>query len=346
MKQYWKDLYQLLNRYLSGKASAYEHTWMDTWYDSIDNKPEAYEDKDVEMEMWTHIEANMDATSHDTNPNVTSKIWNSSNMLRVAACLVLLSTLAFYGLFSSVFEISSNTNHNIPQEYISYKNNEKVAYHFFLPDSSSILLEPGSSISYPKDFDDSTRLVYLTGEAFFDITPNPIKPFIVQTATLATRVLGTSFIIKEDLSSHQIEVSVTTGVVEVIPIESKSKHHKLLLTANKKATYLIHDDILISSIVDEPQIIHDHAKHSPPLPSFHYKEAPLQKILSELSKSYGVTIALEDKSMEQFLINADLSQEKTLFSQLDILCAALNLAYEVKVDKVYLTHEPIKNSFK
>ena len=320
---------------------------MDTWYDSISNNAETYHEKDIETEIWTAIEANMESVSkNNTSQNIKSKLGYSSNLLRAAACLVLLSAFVFYAYFGSNIHFNNKHIEAIPKEYISFKNDSKVPYPILLPDSSQILLEPDAHIAYPQAFTDTVRKVYLTGDAFFEITPNPSKPFIVQTSTLATRVLGTSFTIKEDLKSHQVEVAVRTGIVEVQPHESKSKQIKLLLTANKKATYLINDDILIPSIVDEPQIIQGHSIHSVSAQSFHYKEVPLDKILTELSQSYGVTIELQEKRMEQFLLNADLSQENNLFSQLDILCAALDLTYETKQDRIYLTRDPNKNTFK
>jgi transmembrane sensor len=347
MKQYWKDLYQLLNRYLSGKASAAEKIWMDTWYDSIANKPETYNERDIETEMWKHIESNMDSISENhVFQNRKPTFWRNTPLLRAAACVVLLSGFAFYTYFNSSFFGNYNPIENIPQEYVSFKNVTQQPHQLQLPDSSQILLNPGASIAYPLTFSDTTRKVFLTGDAFFDIISNPSKPFIVQTAALATRVLGTSFTITEDLKSHQVEVSVATGIVEVIPNEAKSKHHKLLLTANKKATYLIQDDVLIPSIVREPKIIQGHSKHVNELKSFHYQETALNKILNDLSKSYGVKIELEEKIMESFLINADLSEENNLFSQLDILCAALDLSYEIKQDRIYLNRNPNKNSFK
>ena len=58
------------------------------------------------------------------------------------------------------------------------------------------------------------REVYLQGEAFFEVTKNAEKPFIVYSDDVVTKVLGTSFNILCD-DSDEIKVSLVTGKVEV-----------------------------------------------------------------------------------------------------------------------------------
>ncbi|MGC3944685.1 MAG: FecR domain-containing protein [Chryseolinea sp.] len=82
-----------------------------------------------------------------------------------------------------------------------------------LSDGSTIHLNASSSLRYPARFTGGTREVYLRGEAFFEITRDPSKPFIVHTDKVATEVLGTSFNI--DADSAAVAVTVATGKVKV-----------------------------------------------------------------------------------------------------------------------------------
>src|SRR5699024_10975476 len=61
----------------------------------------------------------------------------------------------------------------------------------------------------------SLRSVTLTGEAFFDVTKNKDKPFIVNSGELRTKVLGTSFNIRVFEGEQDIRVTVATGRVAV-----------------------------------------------------------------------------------------------------------------------------------
>ncbi|WP_439484179.1 FecR family protein [Cyclobacterium plantarum] len=81
-----------------------------------------------------------------------------------------------------------------------------------LSDGSQIRLNENSEFEFPEAFLNGQRLVRLEGEAFFDITPNPDKPFIVQTGNAEIVVLGTSF----NINTHQAtEVTVASGKVKV-----------------------------------------------------------------------------------------------------------------------------------
>src|SRR5690606_18082388 len=65
-----------------------------------------------------------------------------------------------------------------------------------LPDGSKVTLNSNSSISYTEGFTESTREIKLKGEAFFQVTKDPARPFIVHTGNIATTALGTSFNIR------------------------------------------------------------------------------------------------------------------------------------------------------
>ncbi|MBR3075828.1 MAG: FecR domain-containing protein, partial [Bacteroidales bacterium] len=65
--------------------------------------------------------------------------------------------------------------------------------YFTLPDGSSVWLNRGSSLSYKGNLDGSTRKVSLEGEAFFDVSHNPDRPFIVQGKDMDITVTGTRF---------------------------------------------------------------------------------------------------------------------------------------------------------
>lgn len=90
-----------------------------------------------------------------------------------------------------------------------------------LDDGSIVYLNKNSSISYPSQFDGNQRIVSLQGEAFFDITRDESKPFIIKTIQSEIEVLGTSFNI--DASKERTEVAVKTGKVQVTGIQNQEK---------------------------------------------------------------------------------------------------------------------------
>ena len=67
-----------------------------------------------------------------------------------------------------------------------------------MEDGSMVTLQPGSTINFPQHFHSDKREIYLAGEAFFKVSKNPGRPFLVYYNNLVTHVLGTSFNIKPD----------------------------------------------------------------------------------------------------------------------------------------------------
>ncbi|UZR97393.1 FecR family protein [Chondrinema litorale] len=83
-----------------------------------------------------------------------------------------------------------------------------------LPDGTRVILNSSSSISFEKEFLKSNeRRITLKGEAYFDVTKNKTKPFIVSTNSVETKVLGTSFNVK--LDSNKVYIALVEGRVEM-----------------------------------------------------------------------------------------------------------------------------------
>jgi transmembrane sensor len=81
-----------------------------------------------------------------------------------------------------------------------------------LPDGSRVLLAPGTTLTRPRRFA-RTREVELDGEAFFQITPDPRRPFRVLAGGTMTRVLGTAFTVRAWPGADTVRVVVQTGRV-------------------------------------------------------------------------------------------------------------------------------------
>lgn len=83
-------------------------------------------------------------------------------------------------------------------------------YRLNLSDGTNVWLNAASSISFPTSFPSHTRIVNITGEAYFEVSKNPGKPFIVKTYKDEITVLGTSF----NVNSYPGESNVKTSLLE------------------------------------------------------------------------------------------------------------------------------------
>ena len=89
-----------------------------------------------------------------------------------------------------------------------------------LPDGSQIWLNENSQVAYATGF--AARDVELVGEAFFEVTPDPQRPFSIRTAETVVTVLGTSFNVRAYPEETRTEVAVATGKVAVAPTTAKT----------------------------------------------------------------------------------------------------------------------------
>ena len=104
-----------------------------------------------------------------------------------------------------------------------------------LPDGSTVWLNAHSRLRYagagPAPAQ-GLRAVQLTGEAYFDVRPNPDRPFVVSTTTARVRVTGTAFNVRAYAAEDSVEVSVTHGRVWLTHISAADS---VLLTAGTRA---------------------------------------------------------------------------------------------------------------
>jgi len=72
-----------------------------------------------------------------------------------------------------------------------------------LSDGTLVKLNSDSRLTFSEKFDETSREVFLEGEAFFDVKNNPKRPFIVRTQQINTTALGTSFNVQAYVEQYQ-----------------------------------------------------------------------------------------------------------------------------------------------
>nr|WP_321413450.1 FecR domain-containing protein [uncultured Allomuricauda sp.] len=112
-----------------------------------------------------------------------------------------------------------------------------------LQDGSVVMLNSGSSMTYPSSFEGADiREVKLEGEAFFEIAKNPEKPFIVKTESMYTQVFGTVFNVSAYEDDGPAEVVLVEGSVGVgVPAQIHSRDIQML-KPSQKATSVVGGD--------------------------------------------------------------------------------------------------------
>jgi len=253
---------------------------------------------------------------------------------------VAASLLIVVGLCFATFRIYNNTRQaaNADQPLRStpalkeVANLERAFKYVQLPDGSSVVLHRNSTLKYPQSFATEKREVYLTGEAFFEVTKNPAQPFFVYAGELVAKVHGTSFSIKAIAEEKEITVAVKTGKVSVF---SKHDSPSLLLSRNQQATFERTNARLVRSTLKSPVLLNIPIENQ----EFTYAETPAAEVFDALGKAYGVHIAFDRNSLARCSITATLGDEP-LENKLKWLCTILEAHYTITEDNITITGTP------
>jgi ferric-dicitrate binding protein FerR (iron transport regulator) len=149
-------------------------------------------------------------------------LWRS---IAAAITLLLAAYLAVYQPWSS----------NNQQVLVTKSTANQVKQRYRLTDGSIVWLNENSTIRYPEKFSSSTREVYLTGEAFFEVAEDPYKPFIIHGHHTITQVVGTSFNLRTKPEEAIVELTVVSGKVRFFRENAPQK--QVILTAGMKGLY-------------------------------------------------------------------------------------------------------------
>ena len=212
---------------------------------------------------------------------------------------------------------------------LEYNNNSDGEQHIVLSDGSEVVLEKNSRLTYAANFSSGKREVYLEGNAFFNITRNPARPFIVYTQTIVTKVLGTSFFVKAMSSAETASVVVKTGKVSVFKRENFTNTDAgsatlkgMVVTPNQQVVYDIPNEQMNKSLVEKP-VIANQATYS-----FDFDDTPAEEVFNRLQTAYGVPVLIDEEVLKTCTISASLGNEP-FYEKLRIICKIINATYEV-----------------
>ncbi|HEX6426058.1 MAG TPA: FecR domain-containing protein [Niastella sp.] len=234
--------YDLLGRKLAGECPASEqaelesilqsHPELQFFYNQILTHSPEVSDVDIETAYVTHRAKMMYPVSgpdETKEQGILARGYFSFKRPLVRA-LVAASAILIVGLTWLLLNKDKQLPDN-KQTIVATGTDKESRSTMTLPDGSIVRLNAQSKVSYAQDFA-KTREVYLTGEAYFEVTHNAAIPFIVHTDAADIKVLGTKFNVRNYSNEHRMEAALLTGSIE-LTLRADS-HHKILLKPSEK----------------------------------------------------------------------------------------------------------------
>jgi len=251
-------LWILMSRRLSGEATPEEEDELHSLLDQSPNKQYLYsilhswfadlpspstskpaEDADLENRFQRIIGVNPADVAAAENPEdapigTIIRPHRRRRLLYISSIAAAVIALCFFSW--SLYRNRSATAPATPANHEEVLAKAGTRTRLVLPDGSQVWLNSSSKLKYSNDFNRESREVALEGEAYFDVTKDAQRPFIVHTSSLDVKVLGTSFTIKSYPQDPTIETTLLKGSIEVSRKDNPNTA-RVILKPNEKLVF-------------------------------------------------------------------------------------------------------------
>ena len=290
MKQ--QEFFDLLEKYERKKCTRQEKKFFDDFCEELNKYPDLWESwelthKDkVRLQIYTKMHQRI-KRGPSVRKSRMAVIW------RIAASIVLLIGLEYAGYRYLI---------KTPEvELVTMSTESGQRSKIALADGTVIQLNEESSISFPKTFSPTERVINLSGEAFFEVAKDSSKPFTVKTGNLKTTVLGTTFNIQAYPKDEGIRVTVATGKVKVAN-EREDTGTGLILYPSEQGIYNRVENSMEKKTVDLDEYVVWKED------VIHLDKKTLLKTTQILSKWYNVEFQFGNEAIKNCSISGELKR--------------------------------------
>ena len=169
-------------------------------------------------------------------------------------------------------------------------------FNLTLSDGTRVWLNAETELRYPVQFNGKERVVYLKGEAYFEVSKNKEKPFLVQVDDMSVKVYGTAFNVN---TYNKIETVLVTGSVSM-----NQGGKEVLLKPNQKGVF---DQVSGKITVEDVDVL---AYVSWKNGDFIFRNESLNSIMDKLSRWYGLEVLYQDAGLQEVRLSGNLKRYK------------------------------------
>ncbi|MDR1454970.1 MAG: FecR domain-containing protein [Tannerella sp.] len=196
-----------------------------------------------------------------------------------------------------------------------------------LSDGTRVRLNAGTTLVYPTAFTANNREVTVSGEAYFEVSPDKRHPFTVHAENLDVRVLGTKFNVKAYPEETLVAVTLEDGQVEA-GLDSRAAFH--------------HMDVGEQLVFDKTRHTFRKSRVQTSLytswteGAFHFESMTFEQIASQLERRFNVKIHIASDLLKQTIFTGDFIRKENLNQILHVMTVNRRIRYEVEGDQVYI----------
>ncbi|MBQ8502151.1 MAG: DUF4974 domain-containing protein [Bacteroides sp.] len=219
-------------------------------------------------------------------------------------------------------------------EMVEVRTNPGMTASVVLPDGTDVTLNSSSSLQYPSSFVGEKREVRLTGEAYFSVTKDQKREFVVQLTDWSKIVVhGTEFNVDAYDKERNIQTTLVTGSVDIL-YQTEGVTKSLKMKPGQKAT-LNAEQALIS--VKKANVEVETAWKNGKLL---FKNTPFEEVLKSLSKRYNVRFIIRNEALKKQSFTATFTKQR-LERILEIFRISSNIRFKYVENKNVETENQI-----
>jgi len=196
-----------------------------------------------------------------------------------------------------------------------------------LSDGTQVQLNGDSKIILPKVFEADKREITLKGEAFFDVTHNPDRPFLIHAGEAIIRVVGTKLDVRSYPEDGGVRVVVKKGRVE---LKSRKDFVKdmAVLTAGEMGELYSKNNQIKEKTVDDLDLFISWTKGY-----LKFKNTPMSEVARQLERKYNIKVEFRDSSLEKMRLTAEL-KSRIIQRNMDVISTSLDMGYKIDQQEI------------
>jgi ferric-dicitrate binding protein FerR (iron transport regulator) len=240
-------------------------------------------------------------------------------ILQKAAAILLLPLLALSFWLGRAHEMKSKDKPVYSEVTAAFGTRSVLT----LPDGSTVWLNSGSSLKYPRQFENNIRNVYLTGEGYFEVQASEKKPFIVHTKNLNVQATGTRFNVNASGLEKNTSITLVEGKVTVSRHTETGNTEQLgRLTKDEQ---LVYDTLAGSFRINKADTYKYIAWKDGKLI---FRNESLEDVLKKIGYYYNVDMEIRDSSLKEYRYRATF-EEESIEEIMNLLRLSSPLDYKV-----------------
>lgn len=273
--------------------------------------------QNMDNDLINHTDFNQEHSLFTIRKRINVKKSKNIRWFIAAACLFIVCGVSFYIINKSY----NSSQENLLVEMTGIGEVKQI----ILSDGTKVWLNSKTELKYSKNFDTKNREVTLDGEAYFEVKRDESKPFIINSQSVKTTVLGTTFNVSAYKTDSDVKVSVISGKVAV-----EENKNKVLLTKNQQAIFDKEKRELTqnNTINASENVLWKEGK-------LLFKGISLEKVIAGIQRNHKTNIIISEK-IKNCTISADFT-DMSIEKIIKILEEIVNGNSSFKNNAYYLT---------